>query len=151
MAAGTATPTTTDEPRAATPKPVPRDSAQYIRLGGLPEEDTAGHPSCEAGVACYEAVFEDGRIRILADGLDVAATRRELLVAMAEGRRPHILVGKLVGLGLDGAPRLAVGYSVPLYAYSIADIELVFSPIPAGRPARTTGSPSKRRDIRIAA
>jgi hypothetical protein len=161
MIAGETAPTASEEFSGAIPQSARRERVQYVRLGPLPEENSMDHLLHPDGVPCYEAIFEGGRIRILADGLDLAATEAELMQARAEERRPHILVGKLTGIGPDGAPRLTVGYAVPLFGYTIHDVELLTTHVPAGhlqagrpdrpKPGQSKPGQPKRRDIRIAA
>lgn len=151
MAAGEAKIIINDD--AAIPVPARRsdESIQYVRLGGLPEAYEGEVLALDGGISCYEAVFTGGRIRILTEGLDLAAAERALAKARAERQRPHLLVGRLVGIGSDGTPRLVVGYAVPLFAYGMEDIELAASDVPPLQPAPAPTAKAGRRDLRVAA
>ena len=95
-------------------------AVQYVRLGAFsPDEAPPG------GLPCYAAVFEDGRIRILTEGIDTKAATRALAAAQATRRPVHILVGRPLGLAPDGATLLAVGFAQRLFAYTIDDVELM--------------------------
>ena len=97
---------------------------QFIHLGELPDSEPVLRGE-SGGAACYEAIFEDGRIRILTDGIDIAAAEQTLAAARAEQRRVQIVVGQPIGIAPHGATLLAVGYAEPLFAYSIDDVELM--------------------------
>lgn len=106
---------------------------RYIRIGDAAEDDAA------AAVRCYPVLFEDGRIRILTDGIDRNTAARALAAARIARRRIHLVVGHPVGIAADGSPMLAIGFQLPLFAYTIDDVELAPAPVPErpafGRPA----------------
>ncbi|BBK36827.1 hypothetical protein STAQ_19050 [Allostella sp. ATCC 35155] len=93
---------------------------QYIRFGESRRDDGTGR-----GVPCYEAVFRDDRIQLLTDGIDPVATGRHLAAARSARRAVHMVVGRPLGVAPDGATLLAVGFELPLFAYSIDDVELM--------------------------
>lgn len=114
---------------------------RYIRFGEARREDEAGR-----GVPCYEAIFRNGRIQILTDAIDSAVAGRQLAAARSARRPVHMVVGRPLGVAPDGATLLAVGFELPLFAYSIDDVELIpDAPVPGvtgGRsvPARAGGA-----------
>ena len=124
------------------PRPI-----QYVRFGETRRDEDTGR-----GVPCYEAVFRSARIHLLTDGIDSAVAGRRLAAARAAGRPVHMVVGRPIGTAPDGATLLAVGFELPLFAYSIDDVELMpdepVPGVPAKRPDATrAGGPQHERMV----
>lgn len=122
-----------------------RRPIQYIRFGEARRDDEAGR-----GVPCYEAIFRNGRIQLLTDGIDPAIAGRRLAAARQARRPVHMVVGRQLGIAPDGATLLAVGFELPLFAYTIDDVELLpDEPVPGVTGARPVpahaGSPHRER------
>jgi len=113
---------------------------QYIRFGEARRDDEAGR-----GVPCYEAIFRNGRIQLLTDGIDPMVAGQRLAAARAARRPVHMVVGRPLGIAPDGATLLAIGFELPLFAYSIDDVEMMpDEPLPGASPGRPTAARAAR-------